>query len=78
MTRTLSWSAVALALIFTACGKSNDPPKPQKTPPPKDTVFDPMISNKARAKQTTDQAMEVERENREAAMKAIDEPATSQ
>jgi hypothetical protein len=78
MNRTPIRSAVALALLAAACGKTTEPPKPQAPPPPKETVFDGMISNKERAKQTTDRATEVDRQNHEAAMKEIDGPATPQ
>jgi hypothetical protein len=78
MNRTLSRSAIALVLVVAACGKSTEPPKPQTPPPPKETVFDGLVSNKERAQQTTDRAAEVDRQNHEAAMKEIDGPATSQ
>jgi hypothetical protein len=79
MNRTLSLlSAAALAMLVAACGKTSEPPKPKTPPPPKETVFDGMISNKQRAQQTTDRATEVDRQNHEAAMKEIDGPATSE
>ena len=72
MYRTLCrLSTVTLILIVAACGKSNETVKPQTPPPapPKETVFDDLVSNKERAKQTTDQAAEQNRVQLEAAMK---------
>jgi len=70
-----SVSIALLALVIVACGKSDDK-APQKTPPPpQETVFDPVIANKARAQEKTDRAMEANKEKLDAAMEEIDKPA---
>jgi hypothetical protein len=74
-----SVSIALLALAIVACGKSNDKSNdrtPPKAPsPPQETVFDPVISNKARAQEKTERAMETNKEKLDAAMEQIDAPA---
>jgi hypothetical protein len=75
-----SVSIALLALVMAACGKSNDQSKDKASsktpPPPQETVFDPMIANKARAQEKTDRAMEVNKEKLDAAMEKIDAPTS--
>jgi hypothetical protein len=74
--RTLrSVSIALLALVAVACGKSENQEPAKTPPPPQKTVFDPVISNKARAQQQTEQAMETNKANLDAAMEKIDAQA---
>jgi hypothetical protein len=73
-----SVSIALLALVIVACGKSADKSNDKaasKTSPPQETVFDPVISNKARAQEKTERAMETNKEKLDAAMEQIDAPA---
>jgi hypothetical protein len=72
-----SVSIALLALVIVACGKSADKSNDKaasKTSPPQETVFDPVISNKARAQEKTERAMETNKEKLDAAMEQIDAP----
>jgi hypothetical protein len=74
-----SVSIALFALVIVACGKSddksNDKAASKTSPPPQETVFDPVISNKARAQEKTERAMETNKEKLDAAMEQIDAPA---
>jgi hypothetical protein len=61
-------------MVAVACGKSADRAPPQTPPPPQQTVFDPVIANKARAQEKTERAMEVNKEKLDAEMEKIDAP----
>jgi uncharacterized lipoprotein YehR (DUF1307 family) len=68
--------AVVLTVSIAACGKSHDTAKP--VAPPKETVFDDLVATKARAKQQTDQAAELNKQKHDAAMKQIEDPGAAQ
>jgi len=60
-----------LACGVVACGKSGEEPKP---PPVKDTVFGDLVATKEKAKQKTEEAMELNRQKLEDSMKKVDDP----